>query len=687
MKLISSLLPKTLIAFLLSGCVIGYAREVHDLCGTWDFSLGGTKERVTVPHTWNAKDAAKGPKSSSNALSVQSTVYRRGKATYTREIPVTIKAGKRYFVRGEGASIVSEVFVNDKSAGKHEGAFGAFCYEVTDLLKPGAKNTLKITVDNTYNDDIVPLSGDFSMFGGLYRPVALIETDALCISPVYFASPGVIIKQEKVSRSSAEITVETMLNGKAGTPADVSISVKDATGKVVKSLKTSTTVPANKEEPVKQKLMIAPVKLWQGRENPYLYTVEVTVTSGDGSSDTVVQPLGLRTAKITADKGFDLNGKMHTLHGVSRHQDLDGKGWALSKEDEENDIKLMVDMGVDGLRTAHYPQSEHIYDLCDKYGIVVWSEVSAIEKVRSRPKFIENMKLQAKEMVLQHGNHPSICMWGIFNEIFHQTNAEDKKVDMVAVLKDMNAYMHTLDKSRPTVAATNQPDNASLNSIPDHLAANLYPGWYGGSPESMGAKIDAYRKKNPKRGFGVSEYGHGADIGTHEYPLKQPSPSSSKHPEEWQAYGHEMNYREIKKRPQLFGTYVWCMFDFASANRKEGARAGINDKGLVTYDRKTCKDAYYFYKANWNTTDPMIYLTSKRYTKRPAGNVEVKAYTTAPNAELYINGKKVGKTEKADDIHVVHWKDVPLKAGTNKVEVRASQGGKKLTDSCVWTCS
>ncbi len=662
------------------------AREVFPLDGEWEFSFdGGKKEKVSVPHTWNALDAAAGPKSGRHsALSVQSKSYKRGKGVYSREIPVKKKSGKRYFVRGEGASIVSEVFVNGKSAGTHEGAFGAFCYEITDLLG-GGRNTLTVSADNSYNDNIVPLSGDFSMFGGLYRSISLIETDALCIDPAFFASPGVLIRQSNVSKSSAEISVETLLSGKAGTPAKISIAVKDAAGRTVASKKMSAKVPEKAGEGVPATLKILSPKLWQSRKNPYLYTVEVEVSDEAGTqTDTVIQPLGLRDFEIMPDRGFVLNGSEGTLRGVCRHQDFEGKGWAISKDDEANDIEMILEMGADALRTAHYPQTEHIYDLCDRAGIVVWSEVPAIEKVRDRPEFVKNLKLQAREMVLQHGNHPSICMWGIFNEIFHQTSAEDRKANMIGVLTDLNKYMHELDSTRPTVSATNQSGNKRLNSISDHLAANVYPGWYGGNADAMGGMIDGYRKNNSGRGFGISEYGHGGDIATHEYPVKKPVPTGSHHPEEYQAVGHEGNYRKIKERPQVWGTFIWNMFDFATAERKEGAKAGMNDKGLVTYDRKTRKDAFYFYKANWNP-EPMAHLTSKRFKKRPAGTVEVKAYTNADSLELRVNNKRIGKA-KADEINVVRWSNVELKPGKNAIKIRGKVGTKTVTDECVWIC-
>ncbi len=338
-------------------------------------------------------------------------------------------------------------------------------------------------------------------------------------------------------------------------------------------------------------------------------------------------------------------------------------------------------MGADGLRTAHYPQSNHIYDLCDKSGVVVWSEVPAVQVVSDDPEFVRNMKQQATEMLLQHGNRPSVCMWGIFNEIGHLNTQADRQVDMESVLIGLKHHVKALDGSRPVVAATNQPGRQKLNGIPDYLAANMYPGWYGSSPDGMKGAINSYLKG--RETLAISEYGHGADVATHEVPVEQPKPVSPHHPEEWQAFGHERNYNAIRQRPEVWGAFVWNMFDFASSERQEGAKHGINDKGLVTYDRETPKDAYFFYKANWNP-EPMAYITSRRYTDRKTAETSVKVYTNCDSAILYVNGKQVGNAVRPDDLRMAKWDKVQLEPGENTVKVVASCKGKTVSDICTW---
>lgn len=678
-------------AALVLGMAGAEARIVTDMNGFWDFAFGDDDfTSVNVPHTWNAKDAADGPSGDKgSALSVQGDGYKRGMGIYMREIPGKPGKGKRYFLRFEGASQVTDVEVNDQKAGQHEGSFGAFCFEVTDLLKAGGKmkNTVTVKTDNTFRKHILPLSGDFSLFGGLYRPVALIQTDAVCITPDYYASPGVFIKQEKLDEKEGVVEVSTMISARESKAKEVTVKVAitDAKGKTV--AESSETIPvkvAREGMTSSQKLTVPSPYLWQGRQDPYLYKVAVSLKTDDGQTDSMEQPLGFRQATIDPAKGFILNGKPMQIKGVNRHQDRKGKGWAVSRKDEAQDMQMILDMGADGLRTAHYAQTENVYDICDKSGIIVWSEVSAIEKVMDTPEFKENMLKQASELVLQHGNHPSVCMWGIFNEIYHQCGPEIKGIDMEGVLKELNDHIKKLDPSRMTVAGTNRLGKPDLNRIPDFFAANLYPGWYGGGPQGMGSSLDGILKQYPDRGAAISEYGHGASINMHEEPAKQPAAGGRWHPEEWQAIGHEGNYIEIRKRPQVWGTYIWNMFDFASDGRREGEFNGMNDKGLVTYDRKTPKDAYYFYKANWNP-ELMCYITSRRFTKRAMKEVPVKVYSNADEVELSVNGKKVGEKVRPDDVQRAVWEKVTLKPGRNKISVKATRGGKSVTDSCVWT--
>lgn len=663
------------------GCTfLAQARETRILTGDWQYTgPDGAAGVVEVPHCWNAADAAYDvPNSAKDSKSVNSNFYKRGKGIYTRKLDLTPTPGKRYFVRCGGAGIITRVLINGREAGIHEGAMTAFCFEITGLLQASG-NEITVEADNTYRDHIAPLRGDFSLFGGLYRPVSIIETDTVCIDPLFYASPGVFITP-KAAGEGAEIGVKICLNN--GAPREqqttVKVELRDAAGLVIAAKETNTLLAAESQGETTLHFSPAKARRWNGREDPYLYTVRTTIIAADGSTDTIDQPCGIREAYIDPQKGFILNGKARQLRGVSRHQDKKGKGWALSPADEQQDIDLILDMGCDALRTAHYPQSTHIYDLCDKAGLIVWSEVSNVNIVKDTPEFRAHNRQFAREMVYQHWNHPSICLWGYFNEIGHQPEPGLSISQMADELAEMEQFIRALDPNRPTASVSNQPQARKLNNVPMHIGFNTYPGWYSPNPANMTRNIAGFLKNHGHKGVGISEYGHGASIDQHEQTPRQPHHNGIWHPEEWQSHAHEVNYAAIKAEPRIWGSFVWNMFDFGSSNRHEGGMKGINNKGLVTYDREVKKDAYWFYRANWSP-QPTLYITSRRHTRRTSPTTPVKVYASAKMVELFVNGKSQGVRE-TDELHRAIWNDIKLQPGQNIIMALAD--GR--ADSCTW---
>lgn len=665
---------------MLLGCPLRLSAETS-FCKAWSFFKGDAGntadasdwEKVNLPHTWNVSDAADGggkdPQSRDG--------YHRGPGWYRKMIKADDSLrGKRLFIRFEGASSVADIYLNGQPMGTHKGAFGAFCIELTKQLKIGADNELRVRVDNTWRPDLPPLSGDFPVFGGIYRPVTLLTKGQACISPLVLGSNGVRIRQQDVSRESAAIEVRTTIDN-AGDAADfeVECSLKDAEGAVV--ARESSSVRAQGTADVTQRMTLKNPRLWHGIKDPYLYSVEISLKQGGQVIDSQVEPLGLRFFKVDPAKGFFLNGEPYMIHGVNRHQDRAAKGWAVSSEDHAEDVRLIQEIGARGVRLAHYPHASEFYSLCDKAGLLVWAEVPNVDCISHDPAFTENAKAQLREMILQHGNHPSIFCWSLFNEMYHRPSA-----DFDPLLKELNAIAKEEDPTRFTAGATNKTDRIGLANITDLLAFNAYPGWYEGNPDGMTKVLEKYNKLGQDRGIGVSEYGAGGSIRQHKQNPPKSVPTSRWHPEEWQAVVHEGNYRSIRDYAPCWGSFVWNMFDFASDWRDEGDAPGINDKGLVSYDRMTRKDAFFFYKANWSG-EPVLYITSRRHVDREDAVTPVKIYSNAPEVTLLVNGAKIG-TKAVDDLKIVRWDEVRLKPGSNTIEVEAAVNGRKLTDSCVW---
>lgn len=665
----------SVVLLMLYGMSMFAQRQDILLNNDWNFRFShqvqkGTEVRVDLPHTWNAQDALSGK-----------IDYKRGIGNYEKNLFIRPEwKGKRLFIRFEGVNNIADVFINRRHIGEHRGGYGAFIFEITGKVEYGKENSILVRVNNGEQLDIMPLVGDFNFYGGIYRDVHLLITDETCISPLDYASPGVRLIQDSVSHRYAKVrAIVDLSNGSSGNQ-EVELNVRLLDGqRVVKEGTKNVNLSGNEVMQQELTFEIDQPHLWNGRQDPFLYQAEVTLFRNGQMVDRVTQPLGLRFYRIDPDKGFFLNGKHLPLQGVCRHQDRSEVGNALRPQHHEEDVALMLEMGVNAVRLAHYPQATYFYDLMDKNGIIVWAEIPFVgpggyndKGFVDLPAFRANGKEQLKELIRQHYNHPSICVWGLFNEL---TELGDNPVEYI---KELNVLAHQEDTTRPTTSASNQMGD--LNFITDAIAWNRYDGWYGGTPADLGKWLDRMHKDHPKICIAISEYGAGASIYHQQDSLVKTVPTSWWHPENWQTYYHIENWKTISSRPYVWGSFVWNMFDFGAAHRTEGDRPGINDKGLVTFDRKVRKDAFYFYKANWNREEPMLYLTGKRNTVRTQRLQTITAFTNLSGAELFVNGKSYGKAIP-DSYAILEWKNVELQPGENEIKVVSTNKKLPLSDS------
>ena len=666
-----------LVVAVLGSQALSAQRQVVSLDEDWQFRFShsvekGVYDRVDLPHTWNAGDALSGKPD-----------YKRGIGNYRKTITVPDDwKGKRVFIRFEGVNNVADMFVNGCHAGRHKGGYGAFTFDLTDGLRYGAENTFLVRVSNAENLEIMPLVGDFNFYGGIYRNVSLIVAEPVHISMRDYGSSGVRLVQKSVSRESAQVDAVVQLSNDSGSGAEAELRVRLLDGeKEVLASSSAVSLPAG-ESSHSIGFSLENPHLWNGTEDPFLYTAEVSLWQDGRMIDRVEQPLGLRYYSIDPEKGFFLNGRHLQLRGVCRHQDRAEVGNALRPWHHDEDAAIMAEMGVNAVRLAHYPQSSYFYDLMDRYGFIVWAEIPFIgpggysdEGFVDIEEFRENGKEQLREMIRQHYNHPSICLWGIFNELSMRGDSP------VPYIEELDAIAHEEDPTRPTTSASNI--DGELNFVTDAIAWNRYDGWYGGTPADLGKWLDRTHEEHPELCIAISEYGAGASIYHQQDTVVKSVPVSWWHPENWQTQYHIENWRELSSRPFVWGSFVWNMFDFGAAHRHEGDRPGINDKGLVTFDRKVRKDAFYFYQANWRDDIPVLYLADRRCTERVRKVQTFRAFTNFPEAELFVNGRSCGKAG-ADSLRVVTWENVELSPGRNEIKVVA--GGRKNTVEDSYEC-
>ena len=598
---------------------------------------GEALAKVALPHTWNALDGQDG-----------GADYWRGVGTYELDLP-NPTPGKKQYIEFQGANHVATVYCNGRELGTHKGGFSTFRFDLTPAMQPQG-NVLTVMVTNA-KSDIYPQNADFTFYGGLYRDVNFIEVEGAHFDLLKHGTDAVFV----TPRCSGKTRVDLFPVNAEG--CTLVVNLKDAEGNVVGTATTAASAHAN------VKLDVANPHLWHGVEDPYCYTCEASIVKGEEVLDTVTVTYGYRGFHVDPETGFWLNGKNVPLHGVSRHQDRKDKGWAISKADHEEDAAIIKELGANTIRLAHYQHDQYFYDLCDKMGFALWAEIPFISQYIPTEEAYNNTISQMTELVAQNYNHPSIFFWGISNEITITGESEG----LYQNLCDLHALCKKLDPSRLTTMAevSMVPMNSEHVYITDVLSYNHYFGWYVGDVEDNGPWFDKFHAMNPDRCLGVSEYGaenilkwHTAEPDNHDYT------------EEYANYYHHEMLKTFATRPYLWSTHVWNCFDFAADARNEGGVQGMNNKGLVTYDRKEKKDAFYIYKAYW-TTEPMVFVAGGRFVDRAPNERNITVYTNCDEVTLVLSGTEV-ETKKAAD-HCVVFENVALVDGENTVCAKSGE--------------
>ena len=566
-----------------------------------------TGEKVTLPHTWNAIDGQDG-----------GSDYFRGECTYTRPLPaLTLKEDEEAHLCFYGVSQTAEVFVNGELVTRHEGGYSRFYADVTRFFRMGGSMELTVRVSNAVSDRVYPQAADFTFFGGIYRSVGLLILDRAHFD---FTAMGGGVKITPKEQNGAW-NVELVPYVVGGEHAEISWRILDGAKEI-----------AGKESPAAQTVNIAipdPI-LWQGVDDPHLYTLEADLLSPEGKIlDTFSARFGLRTFSIDPERGFFLNGKSYPLRGVSRHQDRENMGYAITRREHEEDIALIRELGANSVRLAHYQHDDYFYSLCDEAGLVVWAEVPYI--TMELPDGHENILSQFRELITQNYNHTCIVCWGLSNEITLK-GVTDGIIQTHAALK---ALKEELDPYRPSTMAhiSMLPPDSPFVETAYICAWNLYFGWYEGNVSQYKPWLDAFHASHPRLPVGLSEYGADALVA-----YQSPKPAVGDYSESYQEYYHEKLLEQIEKMPYLWCTYVWNMFDFAADAREEAGDPGKNHKGLVTYDRKIKKDAFYVYKARWSR-EPFVHLAGSRYVYRHEATTSIRVYTNLPKVSLYVDQK------------------------------------------------
>jgi len=600
-------------------------------------------EEVSIPHTWNGLDGQDGGND-----------YYRGLCWYTKSFIVEPHEG-RVFIEFEGVNSVSTIILNGITLGSHKGGYSTFRFDITDHLNEG-ENSLLVGADNKHYSDVFPLLADFTFYGGIYRDVHLIYTDDLSFDLTDDGTSGIYISQTDITNEHATFEVKSLIkNYNSIVNATLQINLEDDKGNSVLENIKQITIENNLTD-IEMFTLNSP-HLWNSIEDPYLYIIKIKLFKNDILVDSRSIKTGFRFFEFD-NTNFKLNGKIMTLNGVCRHQDRWKVGNALTKEMHDEDMMLIKDIGANSLRLAHYQQADYFYDLCDKEGMVTWAEIPYITIPSKTDHNGTNALSQMTELVKQNYNHSSIFMWGVQNE----TTAAGKRDNLENIVQKLHDLAKKLDPHRLTTQAqiASQPKKDSMNEITDLLGFNQYFGWYFGKVQDLKEWLKAYRIENPNLPLCLSEYGVEGIIKYHT-----DDPKTKDYSEEYHAIWHEETYKILTETDFIWGTYVWNMFSFAADFRDEGGVKGLNNKGLITIDRKTKKDAFYYYKAKW-TKEPLLHLNSKRFVERHNKEIVLKAYSNLGEVSFFLNGKLMDIVHSDD---VIFTTKVTLEEGENKVVV------------------
>lgn len=609
---------------------------------------------VHIPHTWNAIDGANGYE------------YYQGACWYRKEFDVEpAYQGSKLFIEFNGSNSITDVYVNGQHIGQHKGGYSTFRFDITDAVKYGAKNILAVKVDNTVVDDVYPQKADFTFYGGIYRDVNIIVTNPVHVDLLDYGSSGIYVVQEQVTKEKAQLTVKVRLVNDSSEEKRVRLwaDIVNAEQRAVTYAAKEVVLAARESKAEELPCIIEQPILWNGRKNPYMYSVNVSLTSFNDTIDECSIPFGVRYFHVDAEKGFFLNGEHLPLYGVSRHQDRKDMGWAITEQEQVEDMAAIKEIGATSIRLAHYQHSQFFYDLCDKEGMVVWAEIPFISVMSQHELEGINAKQQMLELIKQNFNHPSIMFWGLQNEI--QIGGERPEVRRL--VKELNRLTKEEDPTRLTTMANvlfvNEEDE--YNRMTDVVGYNKYYGWYHGKTDDFAPWLDKFHRINPDVPLCISEYGAEGIVQYHST-----EPKVKDYTEEYHALFHEQVWKIFEQRPFLWATYVWNMFDFGANIRDEGGVQGRNNKGLITYDRKIRKDAFYMYKAHWSQ-EKFVHITSKRFVDRVEERIQIKVYSNCSSVTLYVNGAE--HQTIASDEKIFIFEQVPLAEGINEIRAVANE--------------
>lgn len=591
-------------------------------------------QAVRLPHDW----AISGP-FDPNENGYAGKLPWRGEGWYRKTFTLDrTDSGRRVYLDFDGVMAFPKIYVNGQLAGQWDYGYMSFRVDATPYVTFGAANVIAVHVDTRSHGT------RWYPGAGMYRKVAMTLCD-----PVHVAHWGTFVTMPSVSEGSAAICVRSTVENHLDieTKVTVEVTLLDPDGESVASGRKAATIPFDGSTELEQSFSITKPRRWD-IDSPELYTARTVIRVGDKVVDTDDTTFGIRTFQFTADDGFHLNGRRVQLYGVNLHHDHGPLGAAFYSRAMERQLEIMRDMGVNAIRTSHNPPAPGLLDLCDRMGFVVWDEAfdkwdDKADRIKGQPPLEEYGEKQIRNLVLRDRNHPSIVIWSIGNEIGNQPyDREGKSPERVKFMSD---FVRKYDPTRPVGMSCHIPATAD-EPILDALDLT---GW------NYARRYARYRERYPDKPILYSE--SASALSTRGfYSLSFPN-EKTEYSEQVQVDSYDLNaaawsdiaeaeFQLMEDDRFVAGEFVWTGFDYLGEPTPFNQEARSSYFGIVDL----CgipKDRFYLYRSHWRPETTTVHILPHwNWPDRVGQNVPVVVYTNGDSAELFLNGKSLGRRAK-----------------------------------------
>jgi beta-galactosidase len=649
-------------------------------------------EKVNLPHDW----AIKGPFQTGWDSEVGGGMGRlpiNGVAWYRKKLDIPASdAGKSIFLDIDGAMSYAIVWLNGHLVGGWPYGYNSFRLDLTPYIKPGNDNQLAIRIDNPNH------SARWYPGAGLYRNVWLTKTN-----PVHVGQWGTYITTKDVSPKSATINLQVTIDNNSAFEAKVEVSTSifalDEKGnRSTKSManfkKQAVTIARGEKAIVESTVDVKNPKLWGPKptQNPNLYVAITTVWQNGGPIDSYETRFGIRTVEFKPNKGIFVNGEHIFIKGVNQHHDLGALGAAFNTRAAERQLEILREMGCNAIRMAHNPPAPELLELCDRMGFLVIDEIFDSWERKKTPYdfhliFPDWSEPDTRAFIRRDRNCPSVIIWSFGNEVGEQYTAEEG----AAVAQRIYNFIKQEDPTRPTTLAMNyaKPD-MELPKVPDVIGLNYQGEGIRQSPEFEGTErirtapsYDAFHAKFPKKVILSTETASAfSSRGFYTFPVARENSSPTRDgrggdSKSFQVSSYELYavdfgssadkvFSTIDQHPFVAGEFVWNGFDYLGEPtpyyEARSSYSGIID--LAGFP----KDRFYLYQSHWRPNFPMAHILPHWNWPERIGEVTpVHVFTSGDEAELFLNGKSLGKKKKAQYEYRLRWDDVVYEPGELKV--------------------